>query len=271
MPALIRPSSIAAALQAGAAEHSAFIAGGTAMQLAWIDFPPPANLVSLSAIADRTIGIVDDALRIGAGVTLEQCRVDPDVLRLAPLPAQACETIGAYSIRNLATLGGNIGWRLGDTLPALLAAGASVELANGMLMPLAALLNRTPVAAALPLLVAVHVPFPISPAAIFFEKIGHRAAFTPTVAIACAMLDLDATGAIRQARLAISGAGWPARRLPHAESTLTGRRPRAKDWHADFENMLERDLSESIGMQPYQRRVLRRLLPGRLYQLNETL
>jgi CO/xanthine dehydrogenase FAD-binding subunit len=85
------------------------------------------------------------------------------------------------------------------------------------------------------------------------------------------MLGVDAEGTIQQAQLAVSGAGLPACRMPHAESALTGRRARAGDWHADFESMLERNLTELTGMQPYQRRVLRRLLPGRLYQLCETL
>jgi carbon-monoxide dehydrogenase medium subunit len=270
MPALIHPASVAAALQAGAVEHSAFIAGGTALQLTWIDAPPPANLVNLSGIAERSIDAGGDMLRIGAGATLEQCRTHPDVKRCAPLLAQACETIGAYSIRNLATLGGNIAWRLGDTLPALLASGASVELGDGSQMPLAMLLKQNPLPAPMPLLLAVLLPIAASPPVFFFEKVGHRAAFTPTVAIACGMLELDAQGTIQCAQLAVSGAGWTACRMAHAEAALAGRNARAADWHADFENMLERNLAELSAIQPHQRRVLRRLLPGRLYQLCET-
>jgi CO/xanthine dehydrogenase FAD-binding subunit len=270
MPALLRPSDLAAALHAGAARSSAYIAGGTALQLQWLDLPQPAALVDLVAIADRSLALDGSTLRIGAGVTLERCRSDALVRTAAPLLALACETIGAYSVRNLATLGGNIGWRLGDTLPALLASAASVELADGRRLALVDLLDQTPLATPLPLLVAVHLPAPAARAAWFFEKVGHRAAFSPTVVAACGMLALDAQGTIRDAALAVSAAGVPAFMLVAATAALRGGSASDAGWHADFERALADELAAATSLAAHPRGVLRRLLAGRLYQSLES-
>jgi CO/xanthine dehydrogenase FAD-binding subunit len=270
MPSVTRPASVAAAMHAGRPAN-VFIAGGTALQLAWIDTPPPAALVDLSGLPDwRTIEVTAGSLRIGAGATLEQCRTNPAVGQHAPLLQQACEVIGAYAIRNLGTLGGNIGWRQGDTLPALLASQAEIELGDGSRPPLDSLLKQHAFATPLPLIVAVHLPLHAVRPAVFFEKVGHRAAFTPTVVAACAMLATDGHGLIRHAQLAVSGAGVAACRLPDAEAVLAGRDTRGRDWHMDFETVLLRSLARLPGIQAHQQRVLGRLLPGRLYQLCET-
>jgi CO/xanthine dehydrogenase FAD-binding subunit len=269
MPALLRPTDLPAALQAAAAGSSAYIAGGTALQLQWIDLPQPAALVDLTGVADRGISLQDGSLRIGAGVTLERCRKDPLVRSGAPLLALACETIGAFSVRNLGTLGGNIGWRLGDTLPALLASDASVELADGRLMPLEALLRQTALTTPLPLLVAVHVPSPATKAAAFFEKVGHRASFSPTVVAACGSVAMDAKGDVTGARLAASAAGVPAFLLPATQSALAGVASHDRAWRAGFEDVLARELAQVTSLASHQRSVVRRLLPGRLYQCLE--
>jgi CO/xanthine dehydrogenase FAD-binding subunit len=210
-----------------------WIAGGTALQLQWPGGMPRQPLIDIRGLpgAQRIALSAEGGLRIGAAVTLEQCRRDALVTTHAPMLATACAAIGALSVRHLATLGGNIGWRLGDTLPALLAADAHVELAAGRIVPLDALCTlarQTP----LPLLLAVHIPVHIPLAAggarvplRFYEKVGQRAAFSPSRATVAGEIAL-ATGGTSAVRLAASAPGWHARRLPRTEALLATHLPR---------------------------------------------
>ncbi len=203
MTVLHRPATAA---EAGAGP---FAAGCTALQLAWDD-AGPERLTDISGLAEAR-GVAAEAgwLRIGALETLERCRTDPLVRAHAPLLAQACAVVGALGVRLLATLGGNIGWRQGDTVPALLALGARVATAAGV-TPLEDALAM----ADLPLVLAVLVP-PQPPVAVF-EKIGHRAAFSLSAATVAGCADRG-SGAVR---LAAGAAGMPGRRLPRAEALL---------------------------------------------------
>ena len=192
----------ASAADAGAGPYAA---GCTALQLSWGPEGPEA-LTDLAGLAEaRGVGMVAGRLRIGALTSLETCRTDELVRRHAPLLAQACGVIGALGVRMLASLGGNIGWRFGDSVPALLALGALVETVDGLL-PLDAVLARS----TLPLLLAVHIP--PQPAVAVFEKIGHRAAFSLSAVTVAGCIDG------RTIRLAAGAAGQPARRLRLAEA-----------------------------------------------------
>jgi CO/xanthine dehydrogenase FAD-binding subunit len=196
----------ATAAQAGAGP---FVAGSTALQLSWGD-SEPAALTDITALAEaQGVDWNGARLRIGALETLERCRTDPLILQHAPILTQACTVIAALGVRTLGTLGGNIGWRQGDTVPALLALGALVETTGG-LVPLDDLLEQDP----LPLMLAVHLHRP--PPVAVFEKIGHRAAFSPSAVTVAGSLDRRRG----MARLAAGGAGHAARRLPRSEALL---------------------------------------------------
>ena len=199
MTKLRHPASVA---EAGAGPYAA---GCTALQLSWGP-DGPAALTDLARLAvARGIGMVAGRLRIGALTSLETCRTDALVRRHAPLLAQACGVIGALGVRMLGTLGGNIGWRFGDAVPALLALVALVETVDG-LVPLDTVLEQSDI----PLLLAVHIP-PQPPVAVF-EKIGHRAAFSLSAVTVAGCIDG------RTIRLAAGAAGQPARRLRQAET-----------------------------------------------------
>src|SRR5699024_7481740 len=102
-------------------------------------------------------------LRIGAGVTFAQiifeCFESLPALRMAAI------TVGSPQIRNRATLGGNLATAspAGDSLPVLVAVGATVELAsrNGRRAMLVADFLTGPKQNAMEqdeLIVAIHVP-----------------------------------------------------------------------------------------------------------------
>lgn len=179
------------------------------LQPAW-SVDEPDTITDISGLAEAR-GIAFDGrwLRIGALETIERIRTAAVVARHAPLLAQACGVVGALGVRLLGTLGGNIGWRQGDTLPALLALDAAVETAGGV-RPLDEAMG-SPV---MPLILAVLLP--PQPAIAVFEKTGHRAAFSPSVATVAGSVDREA-GLVR---LASGAAGRPARRLHQAERML---------------------------------------------------
>lgn len=202
-----------------------YVGGGTALQLAWgVEQPPPPM-----TLIDVTQGAVpagvslredghDRTLHLGAATRLEALRTHPLVREHAPLLAQSLDTLGALSVRHLATLGGNIGWRWGDTLAPLLVAHAQVEVdAGGPPRPLAEVL-REPV---LPLLRTVRLTLGAPAAFRVFEKVGARAAFSPT-RLAVAITANAPQGRLQDLRIAVTAAQMPTRRLAHAEAVLDG-------------------------------------------------
>jgi carbon-monoxide dehydrogenase medium subunit len=222
------------------------VAAGTALQLAWGEKPPDHQLIDISALSEaRGIACLNGGLRIGALETLEACRTHHLVQHHAGLLAQACTVIGALGVRNLATLGGNICWRQGDTIPALLVLGARVETAAGVMMLTDMLARPT-----LPLLLAVHIPRPEDESLTVFEKIGHRAAFSPSVATIAGWCRRGADGRVTHARLAAGGAGRPGQLQHEAADMLIGADP-------DDEMLWQRIAASSGG-------VAGRVLSGRL-------
>ena len=73
-------------------------------------------------------------IRIGAGATMADILATPDLAFLAP----AARAVGGPQIRNMASVGGNLAapHPYGDLAVALLALGAEVELADGLIRPL---------------------------------------------------------------------------------------------------------------------------------------
>lgn len=247
-----------------------FVGGGTALQLAWgVEQPPPPMM-----LIDVTQGAVpagvslredghDRTLHLGAATRLEALRTHPLVREHAPLVAQALDTLGALSVRHLATLGGNIGWRWGDTLAPLLVAHAQVEVdAGGPPRPLAEVL-REPV---LPLLRAVRLTLGAPAAFSVFEKVGARAAFSPT-RLAVAITANTPDGRLQDLRIAVTAAQMPtqmpARRLTHAEAVLDGADRAGLPLRAcALHEALQADLHDDP--EPTRTRLAARLLLGHL-------
>ena len=210
-----------------AAGGSAVFAGGaTALQLAWTAgaAPAPQTLIPVAACAGST-GISRDSswLRLGAADSLEAVRSHALVRAHAPLLAAACDRIGSLALRRLGTLGGNLGWRFGDAIGALLALDAQVLDARDQWQSLSEVLALP----RLPLLVALRVRAAAA-ADWRFEKVGGRLAFSPTrlsLAMARGLPPDDAADAADAAlapgwRLAAGGAGLPVRRLRRVEALL---------------------------------------------------
>jgi xanthine dehydrogenase FAD-binding subunit len=129
-----RPSNLPEALQilAGMGEEARLLAGGTDLVIGLRKgLIHPENIVDISRL-DELRGIYQsgDFVHIGALTTHGQIRNSSKLAQSAPLFVEACREVGSVQIRNLGTLGGNLGNAspAGDSLPVLFVLGAEVHL-----------------------------------------------------------------------------------------------------------------------------------------------
>jgi CO/xanthine dehydrogenase FAD-binding subunit len=129
----LQPTTWREAVEAKAAHPDAVpIAGGTDVMVA-VNFGRlrPPRLLDLTRVPElRQWDTEDGVVRLGAGVPY--ARVITELGNRLPGLAMAARTIGSPQIRNRGTVGGNLATAspAGDAHPALLAAGAEVEVAS---------------------------------------------------------------------------------------------------------------------------------------------
>jgi CO/xanthine dehydrogenase FAD-binding subunit len=229
----IQPTSLAEAL-AAKAEHPGAVAiqGGTdvMVELNFDRHRPPA-LVDLNRVPELAEWTSDgDRIRLGAGVTY--ARVIDELGERLPGLAMASRTVGSPQIRNRGTVGGNLGAAspAGDSHPALLAAGAEVEVVSA-----GSGIRRIPVDefyvgvkrhAARPeeLITAVLIRPPSGPQQ--FSKIGTRNAMVISVAAFAIALHPDR----RQVGAGIGSVAPTPRRAAAAEAFLADELEAAGLW-----------------------------------------
>ncbi len=116
-------------------EHpdASLVAGGTDVGL-WItkglrDLSPVIHLSRIKGLC--TIAETETAIEIGAAATYADAA--PIIARYYPEFGEILRRLGSVQIRNLGTIGGNIanGSPIGDSLPPLIAAGATLTLRKG--------------------------------------------------------------------------------------------------------------------------------------------
>lgn len=222
------------ALSAGAAGGSSggrprVVAGGTDV------FPGLGEAAADFAILDisatqglRGITRSESGWRIGAATTWSE-------LARAPLPRgfdalkAAARAVGSVQIQNCATVAGNIcnASPAADGVPPLLTLDAQVELASlGGLrrMALADFLLGVRRTALAPdeLLSAIHVPDMPEQSISAFAKLGTRRHLVISVAMLAVLVTPDASGRVKDARIAVGACAPVARRLPALEAALRG-------------------------------------------------
>jgi len=168
-------------------------------------------------------------IRLGAAASLAAIARHALVRERLPVLARAIGELGSPLIRNMGTLGGNIctASPAGDTLPALYALDAQVELAR------ASGLRRVPLAACIlgpgrtilqpgELVSAALIPpqpaFDVS----HFEKVGRRSALAVAVVSLAALVRFGPLGRVAEARLALGSVGPTVVRARRAENALAG-------------------------------------------------
>ncbi len=228
MGAYLRPQTLAEALSALASTAYTVLAGGT-------DFYPVRSgqaisepVLDITAIAAlRGIRDAGAQWRIGATTTWT------DIVR-ANLPAQfrglqsAAGQIGGVQIQNTGTMAGNIcnASPAADGIPALMALDAQVELASSAGLRTVALTDfvmgsRKTARRANELLTAFLIP-KRDAARSSFLKLGNRRYLVISIAMVAAVIEVDASGQVRHAAIAVGSCSAVAKRLHALEQKLIG-------------------------------------------------
>jgi carbon-monoxide dehydrogenase medium subunit len=237
------PATLAEALNlARSVEGGArFLAGGTDLLLAMEHArggEGPHRVIDLKRVPGLE-GITsqpDGALRIGALTTMAAIAAHPGIGQRFPALAEGAHYVGGPAIRNRATLGGNIcnASPAADTSPALLAFGATVEVAGPKgtrSLPLAKLwiaprrIALEPGEAVTAVTLAAQGPHSGNA----FRRLT-RTAMDIALVNAAAAVRLDAQGKIAEAVLALGAVGPTVVTVPEVRKALVGRAPDATAW-----------------------------------------
>ncbi len=231
-PAYLRPSDLDEAIRllAGTGETARILAGGTDLVIAMRrGLVYPETIVDISCLDElRGIYQSDGYVHIGALTTLGQLRDSRELALWAPLFVDACRDIGSVQIRNLGTLGGNLGNAspAGDTIPVLYVLGAEVRLTSQTgerWVPIEAFFTGPGKTVRRSDEIIAEVRFPSSRKDWkgFFLKLGQRRAMCVAKVSAAGWLCLDGSN-VMDCRLALGAVAPTVLRLKNAENQLVG-------------------------------------------------
>jgi CO/xanthine dehydrogenase FAD-binding subunit len=199
----------------------AIMAGGTVvMPLVNSGAPVASELVSLRKAGLGGIEIVDGQARIGAATTLSAIEDRAELSFLG----SAVRTIASPTIRNMATVGGNlfVEQPYGDFAVCLLALGATCEITGpgGLRLATVAEVLASGVAAD-EFVNAVVVELP-EPANWYYHKAMRRRLNSASIVTVAAVVTI-ASGVVATARIALGGIAPRPVRAVSAEGVLLGR------------------------------------------------
>ena len=184
------------------------------------------------SVPERVMGLAQSGLDyiyqsngrvdIGATTTMSQMLAFDSI----PMLQEAAKNTAAWSIRNMATVGGNLFAPppAGDFAVALLALDAKIKLVSHMnerLVPLSDFYTGflSNVVEPLELVAEIQVEAPLGKTA--FLKFGRKQANTPAVVTVAAHLVMDGE-VVQEARLALGAVGPHPMRVARAEAALEG-------------------------------------------------
>jgi xanthine dehydrogenase small subunit len=172
--------------------------------------------------------IVRDGDRLVVGAAVKHAEFHAAVAEESPQLAELMRRFGGLQVRNAGTVGGNIanGSPIGDLPPALIAAGATLELGHEggtRTLPLEDYFiaygkqDRHPGE----YVRAVNIPLD-GLRGLTCHKVSKRFDSDITAVLACIMLTIE-DGIVDEARIAFGGMAATPKRAPHAEAALAGR------------------------------------------------
>jgi len=178
--------------------------------------------IGLSGIQDK-----GDSISIGALTTLSEIIDSPIIAKRLPLLKEAAAQVASVSIRNLATLGGNIcnASPSADTVPALLVLGAKAKItgpSGDWDLPLEEFFTGPGQTVLAPgdLLTGVEVPnSPVSSTTVYIKQGVRRAMEIAIVGVAVA-ITLDSSGVCQACRIALGAVAPTPIRIRKAEEIL---------------------------------------------------
>jgi CO/xanthine dehydrogenase FAD-binding subunit len=211
----------AAAAAADLAGGGTVLAGGTVvMGLVNTGSAPSAELVALRRAGLSGIAVAGGTARIGAATTLADLADDPQLAVLHP----AIRTIASPTVRNQATVGGNlfVDRPYGDFATCLLALAADCDVlgpSGSRTVPIEELLAGGVAAGELLTAVSVELPDPTSWR--YHKAMRRRLNSAAIVTVAAVVETVD--GVVSTARIALGAVAPRPVRATSAECTLVGR------------------------------------------------
>jgi xanthine dehydrogenase small subunit len=193
-------------------------------------FSRPDHIMYLGNVKElRQIGETDRAWRIGAAVSLTQ--VETLIAKAYPDFAEVLRRFGSPPIRSTATLAGNIanGSPIGDSMPCLMALGATLVLRKGDKTRTVALDQfytgqKQTVLQAGEFIEAVVLPKPQAGQVFRAHKVSKR--FEQDISATCAAISYTLKGGkLSNVKLAYNGLAPSPCRAPKLEAVLEGKAP----------------------------------------------
>jgi xanthine dehydrogenase small subunit len=226
--AFLRPADLAEALEILADGGATPVAGATDLGVEInLRGSRPRLLVAVDRLDElRQLRWTHDELRIGAALTLTE--IERRLAGRVPVLDELFWQFASRPIRNVATLGGNLGTGspIGDAAPALLALGADVVLVSRegeRRVPLAGYFTgyRTSVRQPGELIQEVAIPLPTAPLTAFHKVAKRRYDDISSVAVGFALDVSD--GVVQKARIGLGGVAATPIRALETEAALAGR------------------------------------------------
>jgi xanthine dehydrogenase small subunit len=188
-----------------------------------------ASILDLSGIAElRSLRLSAAAIDAGAGVTIEELR--HAAAGRIPALADMLSVFGSRQIRNVATLGGNLGTGspIGDTLPVLLALDATVTVAGPRGERVVSIHDfftgyRTTACGPDEFIVAVHIPVPPAGTDVRAFKVSRRRDLDISTVSAAMRLRSTGDGRVDEIVLAYGGMAATPKRATATEEFLSGK------------------------------------------------
>lgn len=177
----------------------------------------------------KTIEETENDLIIGALATMSQLEVDERIKTYLPALGKAASMVGSVQIRNLATIGGNIGnaSQSADTVPVLFAHDARAVIMNEkgktMEKPLISLISEEGKIILGEKEVIIYIKIKKDNVISAFTKVGSRKAVTISKVNGCIKMSLrDDT--IENVTVYLGAVGAHPLRAPHIEEALIGKK-----------------------------------------------
>ncbi|HNX07321.1 MAG TPA: xanthine dehydrogenase small subunit [Bacteroidales bacterium] len=189
------------------------------------------EIIDISAVEElKSITETKQSLSIGAGVSMEEIKLATE--KLVPALHKMLTVFGSKQIRNLATMGGNIGSAspIGDTLPVLMACNAVVALSSHNASRVLGIQDfirgyRTTDLRKDEIICSIGIPFPEKGQIIKSYKISKRKTLDISTCSAGFMLELNKKDqTVKNIILAFGGMAASTRRATNTENFLLGKK-----------------------------------------------
>jgi carbon-monoxide dehydrogenase medium subunit len=282
-PAVWHPKDVKEAVQLKLAfgPEGVYVSGGTLLRTQWESGlrRMPSHLINLGTLCECSCcGYADGQFVIGSQTTLASCCCDAAVRADFPLLAEALRHIAAPSVRNLATIGGNVVSRIGDSIPALLICDAELVWSEGVSadgLQIETLSDWLACSSGIQtdpnrLLMQIRLPMAATEIGFaYYDKVGRREAFTPSVVTAAIAGSIDGEGCFRDMKLAAGGGQTVPRRFPELEEWLEGSVGDEDTISELYERLMEQfdPVPDAFATADYRRRTAAHFITAHLWQV----